>query len=322
MSCLLFKLQFETPVHFGPPDSALSLYASEETFCADTLFSALCHTALSLHGPEGVETLCRWVQERKLLLSDAMPWADDLLYLPKPCAAARQAQEVDARIRKLVKKTRWVPVRAFDAFAASLAGGEPYDPTKYPAAFGHHFEVTRAAVQPEEDALPYSVGAFVFDAECGLYVLAQCEEEAEQELRFLMEGLGKSGIGGKVSSGYGRFSAVCETLDEQTPDPQLRWLYQAMNREAEQYLLLTTSLPADDELDNALEGAGFQVVRRGGFVQPGGYAEAATKKRTQYFLASGAVLHCRFAGDLYMVGQGSGHPVYRYSRPILLGVTL
>ena len=73
MSCLLFKLQFETPVHFGPPDSALSLYASEETFCADTLFSALCHTALSLHGPEGVETLCRWVQERKLLLSDAMP---------------------------------------------------------------------------------------------------------------------------------------------------------------------------------------------------------------------------------------------------------
>ena len=54
MSCLLFKLQFETPVHFGPPDSALSLYASEETFCAATLFSALCHTALSLPGPEGV----------------------------------------------------------------------------------------------------------------------------------------------------------------------------------------------------------------------------------------------------------------------------
>lgn len=322
MNCLLFKLQFETPVHFGLPDSALSLYTSDETFCADTLFSALCHTAIALHGPCGAETLCRWVQDGKLLLSDAMPWADDLLYLPKPCAAARQTQEVDTHIRKLVKKARWIPIEAFSTFADSLAGGTPYDPTEYPVSFGNHFEVTRAALQDGEDAVPYSVGAFVFDAGCGLYVLAQCADEVQQELCFLMEGLGKSGIGGKVSSGYGRFSLQCETLDAQATDPQLRWLYETMNCDAEQYLLLTTSLPADEELDNVLQGAGFQVVRRGGFVQSGSYADTARKKRTQYFLASGAVLHCRFSGGLYMVGKGGGHPVYRYSRPMLLGVTL
>lgn len=45
MSYLLFKLAFDAPVHFGPSDSALSLYTSEEFFRADTLFSALCHTA-------------------------------------------------------------------------------------------------------------------------------------------------------------------------------------------------------------------------------------------------------------------------------------
>ena len=46
MSCFLFSLRFTAPVHFGLSDAAMSLYASEETFRADTLFSALCHTVL------------------------------------------------------------------------------------------------------------------------------------------------------------------------------------------------------------------------------------------------------------------------------------
>ena len=46
MNYFLFKLRFETAVHFGPSDAALSLAASEEHVRADTLFSALCQTAL------------------------------------------------------------------------------------------------------------------------------------------------------------------------------------------------------------------------------------------------------------------------------------
>ena len=67
MNYFLFKLRFETAVHFGPSDAALSLAASEEHVRADTLFSALCQTALCLYGPEGVEELCGQVQEGKLL---------------------------------------------------------------------------------------------------------------------------------------------------------------------------------------------------------------------------------------------------------------
>ncbi len=74
MNYFLFKLRFETAVHFGPSDAALPLAASEEHVRADTLFSALCQTALCLYGPEGVEELCGQVQEGKLLLSDTMPW--------------------------------------------------------------------------------------------------------------------------------------------------------------------------------------------------------------------------------------------------------
>ena len=42
MNCCLYQLRFNTAVHFGGSDSALSLYSSEANFRADTLFSALC----------------------------------------------------------------------------------------------------------------------------------------------------------------------------------------------------------------------------------------------------------------------------------------
>lgn len=54
MNYFLFKLQFDTAVHFGGADSALSLYTSEETLRADTLFSALCHETLVQHGEEAL----------------------------------------------------------------------------------------------------------------------------------------------------------------------------------------------------------------------------------------------------------------------------
>ena len=75
MNYFLFKLSFHTPCHFGSSDSALSLYTSEDHFCADTLFSALCHTARTLYGNSGVEALIEKAQKDQLFLSDACPGA-------------------------------------------------------------------------------------------------------------------------------------------------------------------------------------------------------------------------------------------------------
>lgn len=62
MNYFLFKLQFDTAVHFGGSDSALSLYTSEETLRADTLFSALCHETLVQQGEAALERLCESVR--------------------------------------------------------------------------------------------------------------------------------------------------------------------------------------------------------------------------------------------------------------------
>lgn len=116
MSCFLFSLRFTAPVHFGLSDAAMSLYASEETFRADTLFSALCHTALHAEGEAGVTRLCEAVRRGELTLSDAMPYCGDTFYLPKPFIHAPSSEELPARQRKTMKScagSRCMPLSDF-----------------------------------------------------------------------------------------------------------------------------------------------------------------------------------------------------------------
>lgn len=324
MNYFLFKLSFDSMVHFGASDSALSLYTSEMTFRADTLFSALCHTAISLYGPQAAQELCDWVRRDELRLSDAMPWCGEAFYLPKPCVAAENDREVPAKLRKAMKKVAWIPVSALGEFAESLHGGEMYNAQKHHLTFGRVVENSKVSIVPGADPEPYQVGGFRFAEDCGLYILVGCADLAqEKRLDTLMRGLGLSGIGGKISAGYGKFHVEKMILLEEPSDDQTKWFCDALHaEEAERQMLLTTCLPADDELAAVLEGATFQMERRGGFVQSDRYAETARKKRTQYFLASGAVLSHRFKGDLFEVGGDGTHPVCRYGKPIFVGVTL
>lgn len=324
MDYYLFKLRFEGAVHLGTADSALSLQASADHFCADTLFSALCHTAGSLWGEAGITRLCAQVQADELLLSDSMPWrecnGEDVYYLPKPCAISQTRQEIPSQLRKVMKRLMWIPVRDMDAFQDSLAGKTLYCPKEEP--FGEAEARIQAVVCDGRDTTPYQVGVFRFLPSCGLYFLAGCtEDEQAQQLQTLVNALGMSGIGGKISAGYGAFSVEDVILLNEPFDEQTQWLYDALIcPQPKHYLLLTTSLPVDDELESVLSGAMYQLVRRGGYVQSETFAEVPQRKRTQVFFAAGAMLERPFSGALYSVAQGGGHPVYRYSKPMMLGV--
>ena len=325
MNYFLFKLQFDTAVHFGGADSALSLYTSEETLRADTLFSALCHETLVQHGEEALEQLCEQVRQGKFLLSDTMPWYGETFYLPKPIAASESTEEVETTLRKKVKKLAWIPVLEFDRYARSLHEGH-FTPDEQPESFGTHFgthyEQTKAAVPMQGDAIPYQVGLFRFAPDCGLYFICGFAEDGQDEdLEYLLDWLGAAGIGGKISAGYGKFHVVDKIYLNEPFDEQTEWMYHALSAEHAPYLLLSTSLPQADEMDNTLEGASFQLVRRSGFMASD-RVETPLKKKTQYALSAGSVLQNRYQGALYDVGLADVHPVYRYSRPIFMGVTL
>ncbi|MGN0707195.1 MAG: type III-A CRISPR-associated RAMP protein Csm4 [Faecalibacterium sp.] len=321
MNYYLFKLQFDTAVHFGGADSALSLYTSEETLRADTLFSALCHEMLLRRGESGLEQLCEEVRQGRLLFSDTMPWYKETFYLPKPIVASESAEEVPTEQRKKVKKLAWIPVMQFDAYAKSLHEGH-FVPEKEPERFGTHFEQTKAQIPAQGDSNPYQVGLFRFAPDCGLYFLCGCAGESQaHQISDLLKGLGLTGIGGRTTTGSGKFQVVDEILLDEPFDDQTKWLYRALSADRAPYLLLTTSLPQENELETALEGGSFQVVRRGGFMASE-KVDTPIKKKTQYYLAAGSVLQHPYRGALYNVGMTEVHPVYRYAKPIFMGVNL
>lgn len=322
MNYFLLKLAFDTAVHFGSSDSAVGSQTSALTLRADTIFSALCHTALEVYGDSVLEELCLSVELDALRISDAMPWRADSFYLPKPVAASTSPAELSTTERKAVKKLSWIPVSKFDRYTASLHSGS-YPLDELDTGFGKAYEQTKANVNDGADAKPYFVGLYRLDAGCGLYVLCACEDAGQIDLlKDLFTLLGLSGIGGRTSSGYGRFhldgEPICLNTAEEEP---FRWMLHALERDSAPYLLLTSSLPTEEEMDAALEGASFQLVRRGGFAATE-WAETPMKKQTQYFLAAGSVLQHPYQGELHDVGIALPHPAYRYAKPLFMGVTL
>lgn len=325
MNYFLIKLAFDTAVHFGPSDTAQSLFASENTLCADTVFSALCHTALQLGGETALKQLCDLARAGDFLLSDAMPWKGADYFLPRPFVLTENnRKELPAPLQKAMKKLAWLPVRSFQRFSESVRGGTPFDPAQCSAFFGFSSEVVRAAVpRSEADAVPYQVGIYQFAEDSGLYlIIALKTAEQETFLISLFHALGLSGIGGKVSSGYGKFHLADKVFLNESSDEQAEWFYHALTEKKKCSLLISTSLPRDRELEVALDSAAYQVIRRSGFVSSESYSEHPMKKKTQYFFRVGSTFSGRFEGDLYAVGSFGRHQVYRYGKSLFLGVDL
>ena len=324
MNYYLYKLAFDTAVHFGPASSAQSLYVSEDHFYADTLFSALCHSALALRGQDGLNLICQAAKTGQLFFSDSMPWQNDILYLPKPFVSAKSEQEVPAADRKAVKKLKWIPVDDFPVFAASVRGGSPYKAAQAQAEFGITASTMKARITQGDDSLPYQVGLYQFKENAGLWFIAGCEtEQTATLLNRLVEGLSYSGIGGKISSGYGKFHVEDMVFLNETFDGSTEWLFRALDdATAPRQMLLSTSLPCEEELAALLPEAEYMLTRRAGFIQSSTYAEENQRKATQVFLSAGSVLPGRFNPVLFEVGGAGKHPVYRLSAPLFLGVEL
>lgn len=322
-----YKLKFSTPVHFGG-DSALSLENAEMRFCADTLFSALCHAAQLHGGSKRAAKLCEAAAKGELLLSDAMPWREqsreDVLYIPRPILSPKKRIEVAPEKRKQMKKLRYIPAKAMDGYFQSVEKGVPMDFGGFSQNFGLSEERTRVAIPAQGDARPYFVGIFYFSQDCGLYFISACSEDALQdEVQCLLTLLQYSGIGGKISSGLGKFEIV-DTIDLDEPfDEDTEWLNRALlHADAPVQMTLSACLPADDELEAALDGAEYQMIRRGGFISDPMNGSAPQKKRAQAVFQAGSTFRRRFQGQLSEVGASAGHAVYRYNRPLWVGVSI
>lgn len=84
-------------------------------------------------------------------------------------------------------------------------------------------------------------------------------------------------------------------------------------------MTLSSSLPREEELENVLKDARYRVIKKSGFAASTQYAKDQ-RKRDLYVLAAGACVTQMYEGDVYDVGTGEAHPVYRYAKPIFMEV--
>lgn len=302
-----YRLEFEGAVHFG----VRSLEDGGCTFCADTLFSALCQEALKM-GEDRLQEFYLHVKEGRLLFSDAFPYAGSTFFLPKPFLRIETEDgRGDSVLKKAYKKLKYVPMNAMDDY---LEG--KYDVLHAPdmGQIGVHEMKVSASIRGEEETKPYRVQTFYFHPGNGLYVtVGYTEKQVLDMAEELLEGLSFCGIGGKKSAGAGRFKLLSASLPQD--------FLKRLQSDGSCYMSLSVSLPRDSELDASMHNAQYLLCRRSGFVDSQSYAAQQMRKRDLYVFQAGSCFRQRFEGDVYDVsGKGGCHPVYRYARPMFMEV--
>ncbi len=303
----IYRMEFTQSVHFGQS----TLENASMTFQADRLFSALCTEAIKI-GEKHLNQLVEWCQNGSILISDGFPYKGDTYFLPKPLIHIDQRrQNEDIRLRKLYKKLEYLPVQDFNDY---IKGRLSIENLPRPQ-FGTLSVKTSVFLQPEEDALPYRIRTFSFTKDCGLYIIIGCEEKSQLSLlEELLDMLSLSGIGGRRSSGSGRF----ELHKGQPPQD----IMVSMEGEYPMYMTLSVSLPDVDETGSALQNASYLLTKRSGFVASDSYAPEFRRKRDSYAFQAGSCFKNRFSGQLCDVSMGGRHVVYRYLKPMFMGMTI
>jgi len=306
MKYIMYKLSFPNGVHIGNG----RINSAEITMRSDTVFSAMCIEALGIGGDDLLESLVSEVKNGKIVLSDALPYIENTFYLPKPmCRIERNSENIS--LKKEFKKLEYIPTEKMKEYLAGAI--DPLDINGKFSKLGKRELFQKVYLKIDEDNELYSVGVYEFSNGCGLYIIFGYESEKNAELiDNIMQGLKYSGIGGKRSSGYGRFEFEKCGVDFEN----------MINAKAERYMTVSSCMAADNELDEVLEGANYKLIKRSGFVQSATYSEKQLKKHDFYTFSAGSVFKRTFKGDVFDVAihGNNGHSVYKYAKPMFIGI--
>lgn len=336
MKYYLFTLKFLTPVHFGDTGNGGNLERVSMTCSADTFFSALCSEA-ALVSKNCVETLVVKFANGKVCLSSLFPFyqAEDEeleLYLPKPLyrmnaevADVKSFNDMKLAATKLkkLKKTTYVRASELVNLLDAVKNNEEYD-YELPI-FATKMNSERVNKRMDEP-LPYFVGSYVFAKNAGLYFVLGLENEDDmEEMQELITQLGLSGIGGKRSSGYGKFELGEDYIELDAEfgiyDDDIALANMLENESAKLQMSIAPVKPNAEDANVVKEGF-YKLLRRSGFVASNNM-EDNMKRDSVYMLAEGSCFNKRIDGNLVgFTVPGVNHKVYRNGLGMYVGVEL
>lgn len=293
MTYKIYKMTFQS-AHFG--DGMLDF--SNISFSADRLFSALVLEAIKQ------DKLDEWLvlsAQEDFVLTDAFPITGKQLFLPKAIGYPLSNQidntnlslEEQRRSAKRAKKLSYLSLSDYPAF---LSGQLPQE-----IDVATHDYVQKN--QPSESGALYQVGVRHFHM--SLYVIATPSQLFDQ----LMMSLQYSGLGGKRSSGYGRFDLEILALPSEL-DGRLT------TQENSVVMTLTTALPVDEDLEIAMENGKYLLKKSSGFA----FSESQKnllRKQDLYKFQAGSTFSKTFKGQIVDVRPvGFEHPVWNFAKPL------
>lgn len=309
MNYVIYKLKFTAPVHFGKK----LLSDSEFTLCSDTIFSAMCLEAVQM-GKAQLDELVSAVKTDAVQLSDAFPYIGDKFLIPKPHIFVEHSQgENSSIIKKAYKKLKYITIDDFESYLNGTF--DVLNAVQMSELGVSSLKISASIRNEEEETKPYEVGTYSFYDGCGLYlIIGYSSNDMKALVDLLMDQLQHSGLGGKRSSGYGRFVFEVFEVD--------KWLNDRLNCEATKYMLLNTALPTENELEDVVKNANYSLIKRSGFVASSGYSDTWQRKKDLVMFQSGSCFDRRFEGDVYDVSDNTGsHPVFRAGKPMFMRIS-
>ena len=290
MTYKMYIMNFQS-AHFGSG----TLDSSKMTFAADRLFSALAIEAKKMGKMEELVSLA--VQD-DFVLTDAFPYQSSP-FLPKPIGFPKFEQpdlttdvkEV-RRQAKMAKKLQFIPLDKFDSYV----NGTLFEDAEH--------AVTNIITknQPHVDGHLYQVSTVRFADQSALYVIAT----ESNLLNELMTSLQYTGIGGKRSSGYGRFDLTITDIPVALKN-RLTKVHQGP------VMTLTTSLPIEKE---PMETGSYLLSKSSGFAFSTETKENY-RKQDLYKFASGSTFSETFTGQIVDVRPlDFPHEVLNYAKPL------
>ncbi len=317
------KFKFKTAVHFGDlsqtPDDSNSDFVLQN----DSFFSALVIEANNLFGQSGVDKIYKLCNE-KIKFSSMMPFCGETYFIPKPELFIKQTGESKiVNYEKRLKKIKFIPSSYLEEYLIKSPTGDVLldKLDEMQSCFGQNAVEQKLVINRDSaiDSMPFNYGTFTFGKNCGTYILVSCEPEDLNFLRGLLVSLSFTGLGGKRSSGCGKFEFEIINL-KNSQNIDLKFLDEHMSGCYKRYMALSICLP-QILTDDILDGAYYTFVRRSGFIDSETYGKEIMKKRDVYAFSTGSTFTQKFEGEIKDVGSKWGtHPVYKHLKPFFIGV--
>ena len=170
--------------------------------------------------------------------------------------------------------------------------------------------------------MPYVVSAHKFIDDAGLYFILDTTEEILDKFEIVIESLGLTGVGGRRTSGLGKFELYEESYELGLYDCDFV-LEDLLKTKGDLYMSLSVIAPTENDIETFdKDKSTYTLIQRTGFVESINYSDTPLKKKQTVLFNSGSCFDKKLIGQLLDVSNEGWHSVYRYGKGMYLGVTL